>query len=74
VTFTDTSTSVTGCAIDNWFWKSTSSDGTVNWTSTNQDPGSHTYITADTYLVELSVGNAAGFHDSTGAVQILVKP
>jgi hypothetical protein len=74
VTFQDTSTSVTGCAIDSWFWKSTSSDGTVNWTSTAQDPGRRDYIVADTYLVELVVGNSAGFHASTGAVQILVKP
>jgi PKD repeat protein len=67
VTFTDTSTSRLGCAIDSWAWQST--DG---WVSDQQIPGSHTYIVPGTYEVTLTVHNAAGFA-STGAVQILVR-
>jgi Flp pilus assembly protein TadG len=67
VTFTDTSTSRVGCAIDSWSWQS--SDG---WTSNQQIPASHTYIVPGTYEVTLQVHNAVGWV-STGAVQILVK-
>jgi Flp pilus assembly protein TadG/plastocyanin len=67
VTFTDTSTSRLGCAIDSWAWQST--DG---WVSDQQIPGSHTYIVPGTYEVTLTVHNAAGFA-STGAVQIQVR-
>jgi Flp pilus assembly protein TadG len=74
ITFTDTSTSVTGCAIDNWAWKSTNSAGIVLWTSTQQNPGTFNYVLAGTYYVELQVHNAAGQWVSTGAVQIIVKP
>lgn len=67
VTFTDTSTSRVGCAIDSWSWQS--SDG---WVSSQQIPGPHTYIVPGTYEVTLQVHNAVGWV-STGAVQILVK-
>ena len=67
VTFTDTSTTRLGCAIDAWSWQS--SDG---WVSDQQIPGPHTYIVPGTYEVTLTVHNAIGF-TSTGAIQILVK-
>jgi PKD repeat protein len=68
VTFTDTSSSVIGCAIDSWFWQS--SDG---WTSDQRNPAPHTYGVAGTYEVTLTVHNAVGSKTS-GVVQILVKP
>jgi Flp pilus assembly protein TadG len=73
ITFTDTSTSVVGCAIDNWEWTATDSAGTTMWTSTQQNPGTFNYLLAGSYFVQLRVHNATGSWVSTGAVQIIVK-
>lgn len=73
ITFTDTSTSVVGCAIDNWEWTASDSAGTTMWTSTQQNPGTFNYLLSGSYFVQLRVHNAAGSWVSTGAVQIIVK-
>jgi len=67
LTVTDTSTSLS-CGITSWFW--VLGDGAV---SSAQNPGPHTYVTAGTYYVTLTVANAAG-SNTTGAVEIKVKP
>ena len=63
----DTTTSPS-CAITSWFWQW--GDGS---TSMVKDPSSHLYLVPGTYFVTLTVANAAGT-DTTGAVQLVVKP
>jgi len=72
INFTDTSTSIVGCSIDSWSWKSTDSAGNVGWVSSQRNPGAFNYLVAGTYLVELKVHNAVGTQ-TTGAVQVIVK-
>jgi PKD repeat protein len=71
VTFTDTSTSITGCAIDSWNWSF--GDGAV---FSGRFPPAHLYAVSPSggyYFVTLVVNNAAG-PGTTGAVAIQVRP
>jgi len=63
----DTTTSP-ACAITSWFWQW--GDGS---TSMIKDPTAHVYLAPGTYFITLTVANAAGT-DTTGAIQLVVKP
>lgn len=73
INLNDTSTS-TSCGITSWFWVATNvTTGAVVWTDNVKSPAAHTFITAGTYHVTLTVANAAG-SNTTGAIEVKVKP
>jgi hypothetical protein len=71
LTVQDTSTS-TACGITSWYWL-IKKGGSTWYFSSNQNPSIPALNTPNSYLVTLTVTNAAGANTS-GAVQIEVNP